>query len=68
MFDQIQPFLMLGASNMFLNKDDNTIRFTKANLDARYSYDELETKLEIKGKNELIGKEPDNVNVTYKRI
>ena len=23
MFDQIQPFLMLGASNMFLNKDDN---------------------------------------------
>ena len=23
MFDQIQPFLMLGVSNMFLNKDDN---------------------------------------------
>ncbi len=54
--------------HVFLNKDDNTIRFTKANFDTRYTNDELETKLEIKGKNELIGKEPDNVNVTYIRI
>jgi hypothetical protein len=25
MFEQLQPFLMLGASNVFLNKDDQNI-------------------------------------------
>lgn len=54
--------------NVFLDKENHTIRFTKLNMDSRYSYDELETKLEIKDKNELKGIEPDNVNVTYKRL
>lgn len=54
--------------NVYLDKDKNTIRFTKSNLSSTTPYEGLLTKLDIKGKNKLEGIEGSFGFVTYKRL